>query len=164
MKVIRIATLDDASVLANVIRLSFRDVADRFALTQENCPKHPSNCETDWVQKHMNQGARYFILELNGIASGCVAMKPTGPNECDLERLAVLPQQRKCGFGRNLVDHVLKEAKHSGFSIVRIAIIAHFTELKNWYLKIGFIEGETKSFAHLPFKVMMMSYDPKQSC
>jgi len=31
-------------------------------------------------------------------------------------------------------------------------------ELKAWYKKMGFREGETKTFAHLPFKVLFMAY------
>jgi hypothetical protein len=43
--------------------------------------------------------------------------------------------------------------------MVSIGIIADHTILKNWYLKLGFIEGKTKSFDHLPFDVTFMSYD-----
>ena len=77
---------------------------------------------------------------------------------CYLERLAVRPHQRHRGFGRALVDYVLAEAKRSNAGCVSIGIIAEQTELKNWYRKIGFIEAETKEFAHLPFRVTLMSY------
>ena len=39
---IRQATVTDIATLSKIIRLSFRDVADRFGLTPENCPKHPT--------------------------------------------------------------------------------------------------------------------------
>ena len=37
-------------------------------------------------------------------------------------------------------------------------IIAKHIELKNWYTRIGFSEGESKEFPHLPFCVTFMSY------
>lgn len=155
---IRAGTQKDIAVLAEMIRSSFRDVADRFGLTQENCPKHPSNCTVDWVQRDMNRGVVYFILEDDGLASGCVALEPAGTKLCYLERLAVRPPQRRRGLGRALVECVLAEAERSGTHRVSIGIIAEQTELKNWYQKIGFVEAETKEFAHLPFRVTLMSY------
>ena len=41
--VIRKAHSHDVSVLSGLIRDSFCDVAERFGITPENCPKHPSN-------------------------------------------------------------------------------------------------------------------------
>lgn len=153
---IRICSLQDCGVLANIIRKSFRDVADRFGLTLENCPKHPSNCTEDWVQQHMNRGATYFALESN---AGCVAMKQVSPETFELERLAVLPEQRKHGLGKLLVNHVLSETKRLEARRVNISIIAEYSKLKKWYVKMGFVEGEIKDFAHLPFRVMYLSYN-----
>jgi N-acetylglutamate synthase-like GNAT family acetyltransferase len=161
---IRASTPKDIAVLTEIIRSSFRDAADRFGLTQENCPTHPSNCTADWVQKDMNRGVSYFILEDDGLASGCVALEPAGSKLCYLERLAVRPPQRRRGFGRALVEFVLAEAGRSGTHHVSIGIIAGQTELKNWYQKIGFVEAETKEFAHLPFRVTFMSCTVNPNC
>ncbi len=54
--VIREAGSADAEVLANIIRSAFRDVAERFSLTPENCPKHPSNYTTAWVDADLGRG------------------------------------------------------------------------------------------------------------
>lgn len=161
---IRAGTQKDIAVLAEIIRSSFRDVAERFGLTQENCPKHPSNCTVDWVQQDMDRGVTYFILEDEGLVSGCVALELASLEWCYLERLAVRPPQRQRGFGRALVDYVLAEAKRLGAHRASIGIIAGQTELKNWYQKIGFVETETKEFAHLPFRVTLMSYVINANC
>ena len=55
---IRKCTREDVGILAETIRGSFRDVAERFGLTEQNCPRHPSNCRTDWVEKDMDRGSR----------------------------------------------------------------------------------------------------------
>ena len=155
---IRKATRKEIVLLTEIIRSSFRDVADSFNLTPGNCPKHASNCTTEWIKKDMKRGVTYFILVDEGHASGCVALERPNSELIYLERLAVLPDRRKRGLGKALVDHVFKEAKRAGAKCVNIGIIAAQAELKNWYQKIGFEEMETKEFVHLPFRVTFMSY------
>jgi N-acetylglutamate synthase-like GNAT family acetyltransferase len=160
---IRICTKEDAQVLAKTIRSSFRDVAERFGLTQENAPRHPSNCTVDWIQKEMEDGVTYFAIENGTYVVGCIALEQANSEVCYLERLAVLPNQRRRGFGKALVDHTLSEAKLRGVNYISIGIIAEQTELKDWYKRLGFVEGESKEFPHLPFRVTFMSYGINKS-
>ena len=95
---------------------------------------------------------------------GCVAVERANTEVCYLERLAVLPDYRRRGFGKALVEHVLSEAKLLGAHCVSIGIIAEHTELKEWYKELGFVEGETKEFPHLPFRVTVMPYEIGKSC
>ena len=108
---IRICTKEDSRVLADIIRRSFRDIAERFGLTQENAPRHPSNCTVDWIRKDMERGVIYFALENRNHVVGCVALERANTEVCYLERLAVLPDHRRRGFGKALVEHVLSEGK-----------------------------------------------------
>ena len=156
---IRVCTQKDIGVLAATIRRSFQDVALRFNLTPENASRHPSNCTEVWIEKDMERGVTYSALENGNIVVGCVALEQANPDVCYLERLAVLPNQRRQGFGKALVNHVLSEAKSLGTHRVNIGIIAEHTELKKWYKGIGFVEGESKEFPHLPFRVTFMSYE-----
>jgi N-acetylglutamate synthase-like GNAT family acetyltransferase len=161
---IRVCTQKDIGVLVETIRSSFKDVAERFGLTQENAPRHPSNCTEDWIQKDMERGVAYFIIENENSIAGCVALELANSDVCYLERLAVLPNQRQRGFGKALVIHVLSNAKLLGAHRVSIGTIAEHTELKNWYKRIGFVEGESKEFAQLPFRVTFMSYELDKNC
>jgi ribosomal protein S18 acetylase RimI-like enzyme len=156
---IRAAGFADVSVLSGLIRVSFRDVAEKFALTLANCPKHPSNCTDEWIENDFARGVVYYILESDGTPVGCVALEKANPDLCYLERLGVLPQSRRKGFGKALVDHVFYEARAVGAKQIGIGIISDDTELKLWYQRIGFVEKETKEFAHLPFLVTFMSYE-----
>ncbi|MCE5212675.1 MAG: GNAT family N-acetyltransferase [Deltaproteobacteria bacterium] len=155
---IRTCTQEDIEFLVETLRKSFRDVADRFGLTPENAPRHPSNCTADWIKTDMERGAIYFALENEKGIAGCVACEQAHPRTCYLERLAVLPDQRKQGCGKALVDRALSKAEELGADFVNIGIIAKHTELKDWYAKLGFVEGESKEFPHLPFRVTFMSY------
>ncbi len=156
---IRRATIEDADLLARIVRESFAGPAREFGLTPENAPMHPSNCTPEWIEKALGKGTRYFILEDDGVPCGCVAMDIPDPEFCYLERLAVLPQHRRRGFGRLLVRHVLDRAWAEGLRRVEIAIIAANTDLREWYEKQGFAATSTKSFPSLPFDVTFMAVE-----
>ncbi|MFC1532978.1 GNAT family N-acetyltransferase [Thermodesulfobacteriota bacterium] len=130
----------------------------RFRFTAQNCPKHPSNCTDKWIQNDFSKGVGYYILKSDSRPIGCVALERANSDICYLERLAVLPKHRRQGFGKAIVNHVFAKAKNMGAQMINIGIIADHTELKTWYNKIGFIEGETKKFEHLPFLVTFMTY------
>jgi len=156
---IRKATIKDSEILANIISKSFSNVAKRFSLTKENCPTHPSNCTTHWVESDIVRGVQYFILSVDGNPTGCVGLEIPNSEACYLERLSVLPELRGKGFGVFLVRYVLELAKTIKTPKVSIAIIDEQTELKEWYKYLGFNEIATKIFKHLPFQVCFMEFD-----
>jgi N-acetylglutamate synthase-like GNAT family acetyltransferase len=159
IRYIKEARPTDVSDLSNLIRKAYRNVADRFQLTPANCPKHPSNCTDDWIEKDLERGVRYFIMMRADTPVGCVAIEIAKGDLCYLERLAVLPQERNKGFGRQLVEHVFRTAREEKAKKISIGIIAKQADLKQWYQNIGFIEGETKEFNHLPFQVCFLTYE-----
>ena len=146
----------DTDRLAGIIRFSFADVAVRFGLTAENCPKHPSNCTRDWIARDLVRGVRYFILASNGQDIGCVGVERASETTCYMERLAVLPQHRGKGHGCRLAQHTLEQARQLGVSTVGIGIIAADKGLRRFYESLGFEAGESKTFPHLPFEVLFM--------
>jgi len=154
---IRMAGKGYIQPLSQLIRTAHKDVADRFSLTTENCPKHPSNCTANWIENDIERGVVYYLSESEKKLTGCVALEYAAPGLGYLERLSVLPQYRKKGFGRKLTEHAFVRARQQGINTISIGIIANFLELRTWYEKIGFVEGETKTFPHLPFQVLLMT-------
>jgi ribosomal protein S18 acetylase RimI-like enzyme len=146
-------------MLAFIISRANKDIADTFGLTLKNNPKHPSFSTKDWVLSDMERGEVYFLCRKNGVNIGCVAFEQPQPGSSYLNRLSVLPEYRHEGVGELLVQHVLEHSRAKNIKTVSIGIIAKHTVLKNWYLKLGFIEGETKIFDHLPFDVTFMTYE-----
>ena len=153
---IRDATAEDAELIARLIRDSFRDVAVRFSLTPENCPKHPSNCDTSWVSSDRGRGVQYFIASSQCESVGCVGLEEGSESLSFLERLAVLPEHRRHGLGTSLVEHAALRAKSNGSTRLSAAIIADHIELRNWYLDLGFVETGRRDFPHLPFTVAFL--------
>ena len=69
----------------------------------------------------------------------------------------VLPSHQRNGAGARLVQHVIEHARAEGVGVISIGVIGEHLQLQRWYGKLGFISGETKRFAHLPFSVMYMT-------
>ncbi|MCP3954210.1 MAG: GNAT family N-acetyltransferase, partial [Desulfobacterales bacterium] len=157
-KQISVAGEADVELLVALIRASHADVARRFNLTPENCPKHPSNCTAAWIENDLKRGVRYYLADWEGQPVGCVALEQANPEMVYLERLSVLPEKRRNGIGHRLVERVFQETAALGVPQIGIGIIADFFELKRWYQKLGFREGATKAFDHLPFQVLLMAY------
>lgn len=155
---IRVGTKADIHVLVEIIQDSFLDVAERFGLTPQNSPTHPSNCRPEWLLREMDRGVSFYMLENDGQPVGCAALEKISDEVCYLERLAVLPQERRKGFGEALVKHVLSKARLLDVYRVGIGIIAEHKELQNWYEKLGFEEVESKRFPQLIFQVTLMAY------
>ena len=111
-------------LLAACIRDSFRDVAERFGVTPDNCPTFASNITDERVGEEMAAGTAFYILENDGEPCGCVGLDlvhrdhwpdcPPGVTPGYLKRLAVLPKHRRRGFGKALVEHVLNQARERG--------------------------------------------------
>ena len=155
---IRRAAVRDVPVISSLIRDAFRDVAARFGLTPDNCPNHPSNCTDEWIRSDIGRGVNYFLLEYSGAPAGCVGFEMAEDQLAYLERLSVLPSQRRKGFGTALVRQAITRARDAGARKISAAIIANHVELKRWYEKLGFVEGETREFGHLPFRVTFLAY------
>ncbi|MCP4162006.1 MAG: GNAT family N-acetyltransferase [Deltaproteobacteria bacterium] len=160
MNIIKV-DLDSSEIISLIISESNKDVAKRFGLTIENCPKHPSFCTIKWVAADFEMGADYFLFEDNGIYKGCVAFEKAEENTAYLNRLSVLPDFRRSGIGEKLVDHIISYAKKFRVEKISIGIIAANIELKKWYNKLGFDEKETVKLTHLPFDVTYMIYNIK---
>jgi N-acetylglutamate synthase-like GNAT family acetyltransferase len=153
---IREANKADVAVLVNLLRDSFRDVAERFELTEENNPGSLAFCTNQRIESDLEKDLTYYILEKDGRPCGCVALERAKPGVCYLMRLAVLPGHRGKGFGKLLVHHIFEKAHETGARRVEIAMISKDRKLKNWYKKLGFIQKGTKKYDHLPFVVAFM--------
>ena len=153
---IRTAENNDIPMISEIVRKANQVVADRFDLRPDNAPKHPSNCTEEWIQDAFEKGIAYYVLEDEGRACGCVALEQPNEEVCYLERLAVLPDCQRKGYGEALVKHIFAEAEKLGAQRVEIGTIAEYSELSAWYEKLGFALKQTRNFEHLPFNVAFM--------
>lgn len=158
VELIREATSADQATIARLVSESNKDVAIRFGLNATNCPKHPSFCTPAWVEADFARGERYFILEHESVPVACVAYERPTAELAYLNRLSVLPAFRRRGIGARLVEFIIRQAQADAAKTISIGVIGDHVGLQAWYAKLGFVPGENKRFAHLPFSVTYMSF------
>jgi len=149
---------DNTALLASLVRRSNKDVAQLLHLTIANAPKHPSFCTEDWIRTDFDRGQEYFLATEKDEVTGCVAFEQPDEDTAYLNRLSVVPEYRNRGTGASLVQHIINYSKSKSIKNVSIGIIAEHSQLKEWYLKMDFVEGATQKFDHLPFNVLYMRY------
>jgi len=141
-----------------VIREAFRTVAQEFGLTQESAPTHPFFSTGEQLVE-LHKKAAFFGLYEDEAQIGFVAVEKAESGTYFLGRLAVIPQFRHRGHGKQLVMFVLDYVKKSGGVKVALGMIDGHTVLKEWYKSLGFVQTGTKKFERLPFLVCFMEKD-----
>jgi len=146
-----------------VIRASFATVAAELGLTRENCPTHTSFLRLPRLRRDIKNGATPFGYFHGKKLLGYVSLTPAGEGDFVLNHLAVLPEFRHCGIGKELLDFCKAEAKRRGGGRIELSLIEENTRLKQWYTQNGFVHSGTQQVAHLPFTVGHMCWEVKAS-
>ena len=138
---------EDSDECLDVIRRSFITVTEDFGITRENTPTNPAFLSKDRFLEHLENDVTLFGLFDEKQMAGCIAIE-AAPNEKGvfyLERLAVLPEYRHWGYGKNLMDRAFDYAGDRNAATVSIAVIDEHEVLKSWYINYGFeISGHQK--------------------
>jgi len=74
-----------------------------------------------------------------------------------MEKLAVLPEFRHRGFGRQLVDYCCDIARQQGSDKLILATGLEATVLVSWYLEQGFVQTGLQKYPQLPFTVCFLA-------
>ena len=141
-----------------VIKRSFRTVAEEMNVTREKTPDHPAFYTLERL-RDLHKRATFFGLYIGQTQIGFVAAEKSERGVYYIDRLSILPAYRMQGHGRKLVEHLLDHVRKEGGSRVALGMINSQTVLKNWYKSFGFRETGTKQFEHLPFLVCFMEKD-----
>lgn len=141
---------------ASVIRNSFITVAYEFGITKENAPTNPAFAEADSLEKMNEKGIKMYGAYEGKACIGFVAIEKANENVYYMERLAVLPEYRHKGYGKELVDFAFSVVKGNNGKKISIGVINNNKRLKDWYIQYGFVETDVKVFKHLPFEVCFM--------
>lgn len=144
--------------LASVISKSFMTVAKEFTITPRNAPTNPAFISSEALAESLDNGSEFWVYKnsMNDII-GCVSIFPSSEdNVFYIERLAVLPNYRHQGIGKELLDFACTEIFKRGGNIARIGIIEENIVLKNWYRDYGFEETSIRKVNKLPFTICVM--------
>ena len=150
---IREVKREDIPSCVNLIRTSFMTVADEYGFTEENAPRFTAFAiSADRLYWHMDQEHRPMLAaEEDSILCGYYSLLIQENGECELNNLAVLPQYRHRGIGKQLLEHSYTTAKSLGCHTMNIGIVEENTVLRKWYEENGAIHIGTKKFDFFPF-------------
>jgi diamine N-acetyltransferase len=155
-KKIKEITGDKLDKSVEIIRRAFGTVAQEMGITEEATPFFPAFITSERLEEMRKRGAVFFGLFIDGQQAGFVAVEKENDGKFYMKRLAVLPEFRHGGYGRDLVDTVIEYVRNKGSQKLHIAIVNGETVLKEWYQGMGFKEVSIQKFEHLPFRVCFM--------
>ena len=143
----------DVPQCVDIIRKSFKTVADDFGFTMENAPRFTAFATTEerlyWQMA--NEPRLMFVYEKDGIMCGYYSLLMQDNNECELNNLAVLPEYRHLGIGKQLLEHAYKTAADHGCRLINIGIVEENQRLRKWYEQNGAVHTGTRKFDFFPF-------------
>lgn len=150
---IREVKKEDIRTCVEIIRQSFKTVADEFGFTPDNAARFTAFATTEdrlsWQMD--NENRLMYIYEQDGIPCGYYSLLMQENEECELNNLSVLPEHRHLGIGKKLLDHAYESAKNAGCKVINIGIVEENAVLRKWYEQNGVVHIGTKKFDFFPF-------------
>jgi len=132
---------------AEVIRKSFATVAKDFGFTRENCPRHTSFVTDErFTEKFRQKGYHPYGLFDGNKLIGFVSLADLGGGVYDMCDVSVLPQYRRLGYGKKLLEFCKEKVKSFGGEKIKIGIIEENAVLKEWYAANGFVHTGTEKY------------------
>ena len=142
---------EDLAACASVIRKSFATVAEEFGFTPENAPRFTAFAVTeDRLGWQFRQGRPMLAWWEEGRIVGYYSLELKGEC-CELNNLCVLPEQRRSGMGKALLQDAFARAKAAGCRRMHIGIVAENLRLRRWYEDNGFVYTREEKFDFFPF-------------
>ena len=83
----------------------------------------------------------YFVLEKGGKiigGAGIAALEDDSNSVCELQKMYFLPEARGLGFGKQLMQLCLENAKNFGFESCYLETLPEMKDAQKLYIKSGF--------------------------
>jgi GNAT superfamily N-acetyltransferase len=85
---------------------------------------------------------RLYLAEVDGAPSGVGALKPIGPDVCEIKRMFVRPSCRRMGIARTILETLISDARELGYRTARLETMTYMREAHGLYRSIGFVASE----------------------
>ena len=150
---IRQVSADDLVNCVNLIRTSFKTVADEFGFTEENAPRFTAFATDESRLKYQFfiEQRPMFVCLIKDIIVGYYSVMLISDDEIELNNLAVIPEYRHNGIGEALVLNCFEFALKLGRKKIKIGIVEENIVLRQWYETLGFIHTGCRKYDFFPF-------------
>ncbi len=91
-------------------------------------------------------GGRLLLAWDGAEAVGCVALRPTAGDACEMKRLYVTPGVRGRQLGRHLAERICDEARAAGYRRICLDTLPSMTAAVRLYTALGFAPIEPYVF------------------
>ena len=137
----------------SLIKKAFLTVADEFGFTEENAPRFTAFATNEERLLWQMDGELrlMYVYEDAGVLYGYYSLLIQDNKECELNNLAVLPEYRHKGIGKQLLEHAYSTARENGCKLMNIGIVEENVKLKKWYEDNGAVHVGTHKFDFFPF-------------
>lgn len=89
--------------------------------------------------KYAPPKGRLYLAEENGIAAGCIALRPMDEEGvCEMKRLYVKEEFRGKGIGRQLAVKIISDARGIGYRVMRLDTLQRMESARTLYTTLGF--------------------------
>lgn len=157
----KIIELDDSLIITDIINKAFLTVAEQFNFTKENVPKFPAFINSGIINYSLDNGLKMYGYKNNDLIIGCVGYSYYKDRIYFIERLAVLPEHRHSGVGKELLQFAEDKIIESGGKTAEIHVVDKNIILREWYKKLNYAEIRIDEIKVLPFNSCVMHKELK---
>lgn len=156
MVIIRDLRKEDNPALAKVVR----DTLAEFGANHPNTVYYDPTTDT-LFEVFQTPRSKYFLAEINKKIVGGGGIYPTDglpPDTCELVKMYLLPEARRLGLGRTLIEKCIKAAAENGFKKIYLETMPELKQALNVYEKFGFeyLKGPMGNSGHTGCSLWML--------
>lgn len=109
----------------------------------------------DLPGKYGPPNGKLYLVEIEGRAAACGALRDLGDAIAEIKRLYVRPEFRRIGMGRDLSVRLMEDAASLGYRRVRLDTLARLEGAIALYKQLGFQQIEPYNYNPEPDIVYM---------
>lgn len=153
---IRPITAADNAAIAKIIR----DTLTEFGTARPGTVYYDES--TDRLSEVFTaDGSCYYIAEQDGFILGGAGIYPTAgldDDVCELVKMYLIPQVRRQGLGRKLIEHCIDFASHHGYRQIYLETMPELSLAISLYEKMGFsrLDAPLGSTGHFGCDIWML--------
>jgi ribosomal protein S18 acetylase RimI-like enzyme len=148
---IRAVFESELSECLKIIHAAYIPVAERFGLTDDNCPDSGRATLTfESLHQQYENGELMFVYCDDCKIVGYIGMRCSDA-ALKIDDIVVLPAYQGKGIGSDMLKFAKDYAGDRGCTKLRLGMINNNAELKSWYRKHGFETVALKQYPNAPF-------------